>query len=110
MGIQHNIPVERQVLELFLRDPRQSRPGLHVALEDIDPRVVNGALVALLVKGLLIRDGAQTWLLALCVTHLDTLGMLATAAPNGSPSRAPDAATMDRILAASRQRDDREWS
>lgn len=70
---RHDLPVERTVLEQFLAEPRWSRAGLHVKLERIDPSVVDGALVALFVEGLVIRDGAERWLLAPCVSHLHAL-------------------------------------
>jgi hypothetical protein len=85
------------VLEEFMADPRWSRSGLHVKLEHVDPGAIDGALVGLLLEGLLIRDGAQEWLLAPAVRHLGVLGLLAPTAPDDSP-KAPDAATLDRIL------------
>jgi len=103
MSVTHDLHTERLVLEEFIAQPRWSRAGLKVKLEHIDPELVDGALVGLLVKGLLIRDGAQTWLLAPCVPHLDTLGVLAPTSPNGSPPKGPDRETVDRILAAHRQ-------
>jgi hypothetical protein len=93
----HDLATERVVLDQFIAEPRWSREGLHVALEHVDAAALGGALVGLLVEGLLIRDGVE-WLLAPCVRHLDALGLLAPAAPNGSPPRAPDAAALDRIL------------
>lgn len=94
----HDLEVERRVLLEFVAEPRQAIAAIRVKLHDIDPGVIGGTLVALLIEGLLERDGAQTWLLAPCVRHLDALGLLAPAAPNGSPPRAPDAAALDRIL------------
>jgi hypothetical protein len=81
--IEHDLGVERLILEQFIAQPRWSRPALKVKLEHIDPSVVDGALVALLVKGLLVRDGAQTWLLAPAVRHLDALGLLGTRSLEG---------------------------
>ena len=97
----HDLPAERIVLDQFLADPRWSRAGLHVKLEHTDAAVIDGALVGLLLEGLLERDGAQEWLLAPAVRHLAALGLLIPTAPNGSPPKAPDTATMDRILSRS---------
>jgi hypothetical protein len=101
MMARHDLSVERSVLDQFIAEPRCSRAGLHVKLEHIDPGAVDGALVGLLLEGLLIRDGAQEWLLAPAVRHLGVLGLLVPTSPNGSPTRAPDQATMDRILSRS---------
>jgi hypothetical protein len=103
----HDLHTERMVLEQFLAEPRWSRPDLRVKLPDIDPDVIDGALAGLIVAGIVTPDRTEMQLAA-CVPHLDALGMLASAAPNGSPGKGPDKATVDRILAANRQRDDRE--
>jgi hypothetical protein len=79
----HDLSTERVVLDQFIADPRQSRARLHVKLERIDPSVVDGALVGLLLAGVLIRDGAQTWLLAPAVHHLAALGLLGTLSLEG---------------------------
>jgi len=94
----HDLAVERRILLGFLAEPRQAIAAVKVKLHDIDPGAIDGALVALLIEGLLIRDGAQEWLLAPAVRHLAALELLNPAAPNGSPPRTPDAATLDRIL------------
>jgi hypothetical protein len=72
----HDLSTQRIVLEQFIDTPRWSRAGLHVALEYIEQNSIDGALVSLLVQGLLIRDGAERWVLAPAVRHLDALGML----------------------------------
>lgn len=106
MSVVCDVRTERLILEQFLAEPRWSRAGLKVKLEHVDPQAIDGALVVLVVVGLLIPDGRQ-FQVAPCVAHLTALGLLASAAANGhSPPKAPDAATMDRILAASRRRED----
>jgi len=94
----HDLEVERRVLLEFVAEPRQAIAAIKVKLHDVDPGVIDGALVALLIEGLLIRDGAQEWLLAPAVGHLAVLGLLNPTPPNSSPPRAPDAAALDRIL------------
>jgi hypothetical protein len=91
----HDLPAERIVLDTFRVQQRWTRAALRDRL-DLDRGVLDGAIVGLLVEGVLCAD-RDTFLLAPCVTHLD---LLASATPNGPP-RAPDAATMDRILSRS---------
>jgi hypothetical protein len=94
----HDLDLERVVLARFTAEPRWSLAGLKVKLHDHDPCAIEGALVGLLLEGLLVRDGAQTWLLAPCVRHLDALGLLALVPSGNVPARV-DAATIDRVLA-----------
>jgi hypothetical protein len=96
----HDLDLERIVLAQFTAEPRWSLAGLKVKLHDHDPRAIEGALVGLLLEGLLVRDGAQTWLLAPCVRHLDALELLAPPPlPSGNVPARVDAATIDRVLA-----------
>lgn len=89
----------------LLAEHRWSRAGLTVALERFDSELVDGALASLVVAGAAVFDGQEVRA-SPCLRHVDVLGLLASAAANGhSPPKAPDAATMDRILAASRRRE-----
>jgi hypothetical protein len=95
----HDLSIERVVLGQFLAEPRWSHAGLKVKLEHIDAGAVDGALVGLLLEGLIARDGAQTWLLAPAVRHLAVLGLLDS--EPGSPEQANDdnGSAIDRVLA-----------
>jgi hypothetical protein len=92
----HDLSTERVVLDQFIAGPRWSRAGLHVKLEHIDPGAIDGTLVALLLEGLLIRDGAQEWLLAPAVRHLAALGLLR---PESSSPTDDNGSAIDRVLA-----------
>ncbi len=92
----HDLEVERRVLLGFLAEPRQAITAIKVKLHDIDPGVIDGALVALLLEGLLIRDGAHEWLLAPAVRHLAVLELLDSGP--GVPEQANGSA-IDRVLA-----------
>jgi len=94
----HDLPAERIVLDQFLADPRWSRAGLHVKLEHTDAAVIDGALVGLLVEGLLIRDGAETWLLAPAARHLTALGLLDSGSPKQT-TELDNGSAIDRVLA-----------
>jgi hypothetical protein len=98
---QQDFDIQRRVLDQFLAEPRWSHAGLKVQLHDVDPAAVDGALVGLLLEGLIARDGAQTWLLAPAVRHLAALGLLDP--EPGSPERAngldDDRSAIDRVLA-----------
>ena len=74
-GLTHDLATERIVLERFLAEPRWSRPALRVALHDIDPDLIDGALAGLIVAGLVTPDRTEMQLAA-CVGHLAALGML----------------------------------
>ena len=96
---QQDFDIQRRVLDQFLAEPRWSHAGLKVQLHDVDPAAVDGALVGLLLEGLIARDGAQTWLLAPAVRHLAALGLLDP--EPGSPEQANDdnGSAIDRVLA-----------
>jgi hypothetical protein len=99
--------IEMTVIRELLAEDRWSRAGLKVKLEPFTPEEVDGVIVTFSVEGLSLFDGVDVEA-SPCLRWLDARGMLILAAPNGSPPKAPDTQTMDRILAASRRREDQE--
>jgi hypothetical protein len=94
--------IEMAVIQELLSEHRWSRAGLKVKLERVDPAMVDQVIATFTVEGLCDFDGRDLQASA-CLRWLHDRGLLALAAPNGSPPRAPDMQTMDRILAAHRR-------
>jgi len=92
--------LERVVIEQLLAEHRWSRAGLKERLERFAPEQVDGVIVTFSVEGLCDFDGRAVQA-SRCLRWLHDRGLLTLDAPNGSPATAPDAATIDRILARS---------
>jgi len=103
MSVTHDLGVERLVLRELLAEHRWSRAGLKVRLERFTPEEVDGTIATFTVEGLCDFDGRDVQASA-CLRWLHDRGLLTLAAPNGSPPRAPDAQSMDRIIARSAER------
>lgn len=74
----YDTATERLVLQQFMMERRWSRAGLKVQLEHVDPDAIDGALVALVVAGVVIPDRGH-FQAAPCLRYLDAHGMLAPA-------------------------------
>jgi hypothetical protein len=94
--------IELAVIQELLAEPRWSRSGLKVKLERFTPEEVDGTIVMFSIEGLCDFDGRAVQA-SQCLRWLHDRGLLTLAAPNGSPPRAPDRETLDRILAAHRR-------
>lgn len=89
--------VELAVIQELLAVPRWSREGLRVKLERFDREEFDAAFASLVVAGVAVADRVDVQASGQ-LRHLDALGVLTLDAPNGSPPKAPDTATLDRIL------------
>ena len=94
--------VEIEMIRELLAEHRWSRAGLRVALERFDQQEFDDAFASLVVAGVAVADRVDVQA-SRQLRHLAALGVLDL----GTPPKAPDTQTMDRILAAHRQRDER---
>jgi len=86
--------VEIEMIRELLAEHRWSRAGLRVALERFDQQEFDDAFASLVVAGVADADRVEVQA-SRQLRHLAALGVLTLDAPNG----APDAATLDRVLA-----------
>jgi len=92
----HDVEAERAMIRALLSEKRWNREALRVRLEHLDQQAYDDAFASLVVAGVADADRHDVQA-SRQLRHLDALGAINL--DPGPRNGAPDAETMDRILA-----------